>query len=56
MVLSKMDSISEYEKKLFEYFILSIETQMKGLELRNDSHPECQKKLKQLEVSLKHIK
>jgi vacuolar-type H+-ATPase subunit I/STV1 len=52
----KMDSISEYEKKLFEYFILSIETQMKGLELRNDSHPECQKKLKQLEASLKHIK
>jgi len=52
----KSESASEYDKKLFEYFILSIKTQMKGLELRNDINPECQKKLKKLEESLKNIK
>jgi hypothetical protein len=29
---------------------------MKGLELRNDINPECQKKLKKLDESLKNIK
>ena len=52
----KTDSTSEYEKKLFEYFILSIKTQMKGLELKNDTHPKCQERLKRLETSLKNIK
>ncbi|MDD5164598.1 MAG: hypothetical protein PHN27_03170 [Patescibacteria group bacterium] len=51
----EFNSTSEYEKKLFEYFILSIETQMKGLELRRDINPKCQEKLKFLKESLEDV-
>lgn len=48
------EKFSDYEKKLFHYFILSIETQIKGLELRNDIPQDIQEKLKRFSESLKN--
>jgi hypothetical protein len=44
---------SDYEKKLFDYFILSIKTQMKEMELKSTIPQDIQEKLKRFSASLK---
>ena len=48
------EKFSDYEKKLFDYFILSIKTQIKGMELKSNLPQDIQKKLKRFSESIKN--
>lgn len=48
------EKFSDYEEKLFDYFILSIKTQIKGMELKSTIPSDIQEKLKRFSESLKN--
>ena len=51
-----IDESSEFEKKLFDYFISSIDAQIKNLKLERGLHYECKKQLLAFEKTFKEFK